>query len=438
MSLSRRLFPLVSATLLFTAIPASAATPTWAKKATVFPIQCNPKAAPIYKNQTPRGALTSSEAPCTSFPIASPDGKSRIQVSYRKAGEGLDYNSAYLLVTTPDGRTRETTLPYGFQDIDLLWSPDSRAFFVNGGDGGGYWGFWVYAYLLKDPKLEPIDIAAEARLDMVKSFPPCKATYLDKKTCKRMESSPQPDDYNVSGIDWTTDSAVVVMAEVPCAGSYGGIMCQVMGYELEVPTGNILKRMTAPDFAAKWQRSMAFKFEVPDPPEYCDQASNLTHPGCAGDAQISPPEQAFSKIVPALVRKTSVPLRLPSDLPHLGESDFQAIINSADETGYIIVLGATPDCEGQHVCSYGALIGTSRPLKDIDFYAVSERKGVMMKLHHGIVGHFYNTVCNAYCSDSLIVWTEGQYHYIIGLKAESKSNVIRAANSAIDAANRWK
>lgn len=155
-------------------------------------------------------------------------------------------------------------------------------------------------------------------------------------------------------------------------------------------------------------------------------------------AQTSLLDQTFSKIVPILLRQTSVPLRLPAYLPGLGNRDFHAIITSADETGYIIVLGATPDCEGQHVCSFGALIGTAHPMKDINFYAVSDRKGASVSLHHGIKGDFYDTICAAYCSDSLIVWTEGRYHYIIGLKAESKPNVIRAANSAIDAANRGK
>jgi hypothetical protein len=91
-------------------------------------------------------------------------------------------------------------------------------------------------------------------------------------------------------------------------------------------------------------------------------------------AQISPSDQVFSKVVPALLHRTSVPLRLPTHIPGLEKGEFHAIINSADETGYIVVLGATPDCEGQHVCSYGALIGTAHPLKDLDFYGVSERK----------------------------------------------------------------
>jgi len=58
------------------------------------------------------------------------------------------------------------------------------------------------------------------------------------------------------------------MAEVPCSSSYGGIMCQVMGYEIEVPTGRILKRIDSKHLKSDWQPSMAFDFHVPDPPEY--------------------------------------------------------------------------------------------------------------------------------------------------------------------------
>jgi len=103
---------------------------------------------------------------------------------------------------------------------------------------------------------------------------------LEKETCKAIEENPE---YNMTGIDWGGDSStIVVMAEVPCSSAHGGIMCQVMGYELDVPTGRILQRMTARQFAAAWQRSMAWKFEVPSPPEYCNKPSDRKLPPCAG------------------------------------------------------------------------------------------------------------------------------------------------------------
>jgi hypothetical protein len=150
--------------------------------------------------------------------------------------------------------------------------------------------------------------------------------------------------------------------------------------------------------------------------------------------------KVFSKAAALLHQKTSVPLRLPTHVSGLdGEGEVYAIVKSANETGYIVILGATPDCEGQHVCSHGTLIGTSHPLSQVDEYAINDRRGTPVRLQHGLKGYFYESVCGAYCSDSLIVWTEGNNHYIIGLKAQRKSDMIGAANSAIQGGSeRWK
>ncbi len=78
------------------------------------------------------------------------------------------------------------------------------------------------------------------------------------------------------------------------------------------------------------------------------------------------------------------------------------------------------------------MIGTLRPLDRIDEYDVTRRPRTPVKLRDGLNGYFYPSVCGAYCSDSFITWTEGTYHYIIGLKAETRSNLLAAVNSAIE------
>ena len=150
--------------------------------------------------------------------------------------------------------------------------------------------------------------------------------------------------------------------------------------------------------------------------------------------------KVFSNAVAVIREKTAVPIRIPTEVPGLdAETDLYAIVGSANETGYTVVLGATPDCEGQHVCSYGTLIGTTLPLIKIDDYGFTDRRRTRVRLRNGISGYFYDTVCGAYCSDSWVVWTEGKYRYIIGLKAEKQSNMIKVANSAIRAGtDRWK
>ena len=138
--------------------------------------------------------------------------------------------------------------------------------------------------------------------------------------------------------------------------------------------------------------------------------------------------------------KTSVPLRLPTCVWGMDSDDKPyAIVKSVDAGGYVVVLGATPDCEGQHVCSYGTMIGSSRPVDQIEGYDVTRRPRTPVKLRGGITGYFYEAVCGAYCSDSFITWTEGRYHYIIGLKAEKRSKLLASVNSAIEASRvQWK
>ena len=152
---------------------------------------------------------------------------------------------------------------------------------------------------------------------------------------------------------------------------------------------------------------------------------------CSGS--LSPISGVYTKAVTVLRAKTSVPLRLPTCVWGLDSNgELHAIVKSADGSGYALVLGATPDCEGQHVCSYGTMIGTSRPLDQIDAYNVTRRPRTPVKLHRGLTGYFYGPVCGAYCRDSFITRTEGTYHYIIGLKAEKESNLLASVNSAID------
>jgi hypothetical protein len=201
-----------------------------------------------------------------------------VNVVYRSAGATEGYLQAFLRVTTPTHSSRDTALPEGYQENHLLWSPDSKSFFVNGGNGGSYWGFWVYVYLADDPAM-PIDVVNEARRDMLNAFPPCKAAYPNNRdaagckeesrnkdiSCDKLEPDPEyASSYNMTGIDWVSSSVILVVAHIPCSTSHGGIMCQVMGYELEVPSGRILKRISAKQLKLESRIS-----RIPDPPKYC-------------------------------------------------------------------------------------------------------------------------------------------------------------------------
>lgn len=239
--------------LICCAIPAPAAhipprkPAIWARRATTFTRICH---AGAYRE-------------CKPTTIPAPDGKGTVEVHYFKSGESL---LASLTVKAPGGKARTTKIEgEDWGDVELLWASDSKAFFVNGA-AGGYYGGWVYVYILEDQDLEPRPFNDAVQRDMVVQFPPCKADGHED-FCADIEKNPSS--ISVNGIAWVKgSSALIVMAEIPCSGTYGGIMCQVLGYELAVPSGEILRRIDAKHFKAEWQTSMAFKFRVPEPPEY--------------------------------------------------------------------------------------------------------------------------------------------------------------------------
>jgi hypothetical protein len=245
-----RVVLLLAVGLVGLAPAATGESPTWARKAIAFEEECTEKSE-FYK--------------CKPIRIPSPDNKSSVRVFYQKVD---DIMVAYLRLATPGKSIREFAAPCSNGADDLLWVPDSKSFFVNGGCGSAISGFVVDVYLVGSENIDAgLDLTQEAMYDMVKSFPPCKALNHDPQECKVMQTDREY--YNMSGIDWLDDSSgIVVMSEVPPSSRYGGILGQVMGYELEVPSGKILRRLNAKQFKMKWQKSMAWTFSIPDPPEY--------------------------------------------------------------------------------------------------------------------------------------------------------------------------
>ena len=149
-------------------------------------------------------------------------------------------------------------------DVDVLWSPDSQ-FVALTGNTNGYMNS-MRVFQIKDSG--PIEVYAsrEPFADLVRRFPPCRAAGADPKLC--LEITKHQDYLNFSAVDWTGEHTLVLMGEVPPAGQYGAILGQVMGYEVELPSGRIMRAMTARAFKARWQHSMPFHFHVPDPPEW--------------------------------------------------------------------------------------------------------------------------------------------------------------------------
>jgi len=224
---------------------------TWAKKGVNFSARCRP----------------GEELRCPPLRIPSPDSQYVAIVDYEKVfSDNGDYVlTADLSIADRTGTKRPAGMRYAIED-DLEWSPDSSAFFVTGSEGGEGPDV-VNVYHLSDPQLTPQSIVGEAQRDMLRSFPPCRAKGADKEDCTALAA--HPSFVNVVAVGWTPDSsAVALMGEMPCSSRFGGIACAVLGYEVDSKAGTILRRMEARQFASRWRASMAWKFRIPDPPEY--------------------------------------------------------------------------------------------------------------------------------------------------------------------------
>jgi hypothetical protein len=226
--------------------------PIWAKKAVSFRAWCD----------------ADDRNKCKPLRIVSPDGKSAVELSYKTLPDDPDIFSASLRVRSLGRDRGEVDLVASVED-EIRWSPDSKAFFINGNDNG-YGDDHLAVYLLDDSHLVRVYISREIEQDMVRSFPPCQAKNADDNCA---ELAADHDYFGVVGLDWIgSSSKIVVMAQVTCSSSMGGIWCQILGYEIEVPSGKILRRMEPKEFAKRWQHSMAWKFQLPDPPEFKAEA----------------------------------------------------------------------------------------------------------------------------------------------------------------------
>lgn len=195
--------------------------------------------------------------------ILSPDKVLAVQIRCTSGNKANKDDDTYprIRLKRPDGSWQEMPPHDGLDEA--LWAPNSEAIVINGNENG-YTNYTV-VYRLEKGRWREVALTLAAQRDMVRQFPPCKALNRDPIECHDFETNPE---FNMASIAWTRNgSALIVMGEVPCTSTYGGIMCVVAGFEIGLD-GTILDRMSAKQMKARWQHAMAWKMHDPGPPEY--------------------------------------------------------------------------------------------------------------------------------------------------------------------------
>lgn len=106
-----------------------------------------------------------------------------------------------------------------------------------------------------------------------------------------------------------------------------------------------------------------------------------------------------------------IPTSAPSDF---GDVKITALSGKpySHDGGYVVVLGARPDCEGGTACAYATVEGepSRKHAPPKGYHAV--------KLHDGSRGYYIDGPCGANCSGSFqLLFFRGNAEYTIGIKA---------------------
>jgi len=190
--------------------------------------------------------------------IYSPDRSNRVEVMFVDSGGTRDATPVIALYKGEN----ELQLPlYGAPtELEILWSPDSQSVAVTGSDTGIT--NWTKIFRLRDDKPEAVNLQP-VQQDMAATYPICEGQNIEEAVCRAEKNG---DQFNYATIAWADATTAVIMAEIPCSSSQGGMMCQVEGYEIDVRSGHILRRMTARELKRRWQSKLAWNLRIPDGP----------------------------------------------------------------------------------------------------------------------------------------------------------------------------
>lgn len=138
---------------------------------------------------------------------------------------------------------------------------------------------------------------------------------------------------------------------------------------------------------------------------------------------------AVNEILPKLKGKTQVPIFIPSSISASQKLYYES---TAKADSYTISIGYTADCHAG-ACSFGEI----RAQKGGEFSTKIEGVTKTLKnvqLAGGMKGVFHNG-CGAYCTAS-VEWKAQGFLYTVAIKNGRESDVIKIANSAIQAGKR--
>jgi len=145
----------------------------------------------------------------------------------------------------------------------------------------------------------------------------------------------------------------------------------------------------------------------------------------ASPAKTIDASRAFAAIAPRLKATTRVPAMLPTRLPGWVDTGPFAIIEQSSRTHYAVDIAAVTDCNGAHVCSFGHVYGSSKPLGENDIPG----GGAVVAIRGGVNLRYVASVNYAYPSDSVLAWQSNGEYYAVTLKGGTLADLLAVFRS---------
>jgi len=180
--------------------------------------------------------------------VASPDGKKSITIKISHEGN--------LELALQEGDAAYTLPSFNWSCPEILWAPDSKAFFLNYSDGGAVGNFHVVVFRLNEEGFTSYEPTQAAKADFLKNYP----------TCFR------PEEPNMAGIAWQENSHRLLISAEVLPHSNCDMMGTFSAYVVDADSGKVLakhgqldaKKRFRPLLGAELQNSNDECFLVPE------------------------------------------------------------------------------------------------------------------------------------------------------------------------------
>jgi|GEM_PF-1034895 len=134
---------------------------------------------------------------------------------------------------------------------------------------------------------------------------------------------------------------------------------------------------------------------------------------------------AFQSVLAKLKSTTKIPLLLPGYLPTSDKDKVYVSVQKVTVSLYDIEITLAPDCNYAGAC-HAASVHAEQVAAN-----TATPEGEVVYLSKEMVGYYQPFGCGASCSDSAMVWQQGNVRYTVTIKAGNLEQMLRMANSAI-------